>query len=122
MFFCFCLQDESESESDEESEEEQVDTEDKREKVINRITKRRNLHEKNRSTNKLRAPVVCVLGKFNLYSRLDFHFRLQCDCLNFISAENLREWNMDSDVWPNTVFKVLTGVFRFPDKNDTMKY
>lgn len=53
--------DDDESEDDESSEEEEEHG-DKRDKAIHRIHKRRELNEKNRTTNVLRAPVVCVLG------------------------------------------------------------
>jgi len=57
-------EDESEDESEEESssEEEDYKTEDARERAIHRIRDRMARHEAARSTDVLRAPVVCVLG------------------------------------------------------------
>ena len=57
-------EDESEDESDEESssEEEEEKTEDTRERAIHRIRNRIARNEAARSTDVLRAPVVCVLG------------------------------------------------------------
>jgi len=59
-------EDESEEESDEESEDESdedaTEAEKKRDAALARIQKRRAANEKNRTTDKLRSPVVCVLG------------------------------------------------------------
>lgn len=59
-------EDDSESDDDEddseEEEEDQNEAEKRRERAMNRIMKRREENEKNRSVDVLRAPVVCVLG------------------------------------------------------------
>ena len=68
-------EEQSESEDDEESDEEESEDEDdsdessedddelsRKEIAMNRIAKRRETNEKNRSVDELRAPVVCVLG------------------------------------------------------------
>lgn len=68
-------EDESDEESDEESEEEESSSDDEssqdgaedrkeklRHKVLERIRKRREINEKNRTTDELRSPVICVLG------------------------------------------------------------
>ncbi|XP_076067852.1 eukaryotic translation initiation factor 5B [Oratosquilla oratoria] len=57
--------DESEEESDEDSEDEddhQTEAEKRRNRARMRIDKRKEENEKNRQTDNLRAPVVCVLG------------------------------------------------------------
>merc|ERR1719341_380330 len=51
-----------EDDSGEDSEEDLAEAEKKRKRAMERITKRKELNEKNRSTDVLRAPVVCVLG------------------------------------------------------------
>lgn len=54
---------ESDEESEDESEEDDVtEVERKKEMALERIQKRRAVNEKARTTDKLRAPVVCVLG------------------------------------------------------------
>jgi len=55
-------EEESDDEEEEESEEDLDEAERKRNKAMERITKRKEQHEKNRSEDVLRAPVVCVLG------------------------------------------------------------
>lgn len=53
---------ESEEESSDDSEDDRTQEEKVRERALERIKKRREEAEKNRSVNKLRSPVVCVLG------------------------------------------------------------
>lgn len=51
-----------ESESDDSEEERQTEGEKRKQRALSRITKRKDLNEKNLDPSNLRAPVVCVLG------------------------------------------------------------
>ena len=54
--------DEDSADDDDSEEDESEDEEDKTQVALNRIAKRKEANEKARSTEELRAPVVCVLG------------------------------------------------------------